>query len=56
MSRPAVPPQRFAGPDEVVRFGPFELNASRFELRRGGVLVQVEPRTFDLLTLLANWG
>lgn len=54
MSRPAIPREGRADSDDVVRFGPFELNASRFELRRDGRLLHLEPRTFDLLMLLAR--
>lgn len=39
---------------QVIRFGAFELDTSRFELRREGALVPVEPRTFDLIALLAR--
>lgn len=40
--------------DATLRFGDFELDTAHFELRRDGRLVQLEPRTFDLLTLLAR--
>ena len=40
--------------DGRIRFGEFELDPARFELRRAGDLVAVEPRTFDLLQLLAR--
>lgn len=39
---------------QVIRFGAFELDTSRFELRREGALIPVEPRTFDLIALLAR--
>ncbi|MFP4327196.1 MAG: winged helix-turn-helix domain-containing tetratricopeptide repeat protein [Paracoccaceae bacterium] len=38
----------------LLRFGPFEIDFDRFELRREGTPVAVEPRTFDLLALLAR--
>jgi TolB-like protein len=47
-------PAPSAGPEDVLRFGPFELDPQRFELRRGGRIVPVEPRTFDLLQVLAR--
>lgn len=34
------------------RFGAFELDASQYELRRGGVPLRVEPRVLDLLFYL----
>ncbi len=37
----------------VVRFAEFELDFSRYELRCHGVPVALEPRTFDLIALLA---
>ncbi|MGM0583300.1 MAG: winged helix-turn-helix domain-containing tetratricopeptide repeat protein [Pseudomonadota bacterium] len=40
-----------AGP---LRFGPFELDFDRYELRLEGEPVPLEPRTFDLLALLAR--
>lgn len=45
-------PAGTAVPDPI-RFGAFELDPARFELRRDGQRVAVEPRTFDLLMLLA---
>lgn len=47
------PPTTTAASEETIRFGAFELDAARFELRRDGQRVAVEPRTFDLLKLLA---
>lgn len=38
----------------VLRFGPFELDFDRFELRREGAPVALEPRTFDLVALLVR--
>ncbi|KPQ05608.1 MAG: putative integral membrane protein [Rhodobacteraceae bacterium HLUCCA12] len=38
----------------LLRFGPFELDFDRYELRVQGMPVAVEPRTFDLLVLLAR--
>lgn len=40
--------------DDRVRFGAFELDPGRFELRCAGRVVPLEPRTFDLLALLAR--
>ncbi len=37
----------------VLRFGEFELDAARFELRRGGERVAIAPQPYDLLWLLA---
>lgn len=36
----------------IYAFGPFELDAARYELRRSGALVHVQPRVFDLLHFL----
>ncbi len=38
----------------VIRFAGFELDLRAFELRRDGVPVPIEPRTFDLIALLAR--
>jgi len=38
----------------IYRFGEFELDRSKFELRRGGEPVSVEPQVFSLLLLLAE--
>ena len=38
----------------ALRFGPFELDFDRYELRREGKPVALEPRTFDLVALLAR--
>ncbi len=38
----------------TIRFGSFALDPKRFELRRDGARVDVEPRTFDLIALLAR--
>lgn len=49
-----------AGPDRyrekagTVRFGSFELDFNRYELRLDGSPVALEPRTFDLIALLAQ--
>lgn len=48
---PATPPNDADGP---IRFGRFEIDPARFELRREGQPVPVEPRTFDLLLYLAR--
>ncbi len=40
----------------TLRIGPFEIDTERFELRRDGARVAVEPRTFDLIALLARHG
>lgn len=40
--------------DATIRFADFELDIARFELRRDGRVVPLEPRTFDLLALLAR--
>jgi len=36
----------------VYRFGPFELDDELFQLRRGGAVVPLQPRVFDLLLFL----
>lgn len=36
----------------IYAFGSFELDATRYELRRAGSLVHVQPRVFDLLHFL----
>ncbi|WP_020133817.1 winged helix-turn-helix domain-containing protein [Streptomyces sp. 351MFTsu5.1] len=36
------------------RFGEYELDAGRHQLRRAGELVHVEPRAMDLLRHLAR--
>jgi len=38
----------------VLRFGPFELDLHNRELRRKGVLIQLQPIPFKVLTLLAS--
>jgi TolB-like protein len=38
----------------ILRFGAYEIDAARFELRRDGARVPLEPRAFDLLLLLAR--
>ncbi|SEO36682.1 TolB amino-terminal domain-containing protein [Salinihabitans flavidus] len=40
-------------PTGALRFGPFELDFDRYELRLDGRPVPLEPRTFDLIALLA---
>jgi DNA-binding winged helix-turn-helix (wHTH) protein len=37
----------------VIRFGEFTVDPERFELRRAGELVHVEPQVFDVLAYLA---
>lgn len=39
--------------NDTIAFAGFELNASRGELRRGGVLVEVEPQVLDLIGFFA---
>ena len=39
---------------EVLRFADCELDAARFELRRGGAPVAVEPQVFELIVHLAR--
>ena len=39
---------------EVFRFGAFQLDRMAFELRRGSVVIPVEPLVLDLLTLLVE--
>ena len=39
-------------PDDVVRFGDCEVDLGRFEIRRGGHPVHVEPQVFDVLAYL----
>jgi TolB-like protein/class 3 adenylate cyclase len=43
-----------AASDRVVRFREFELDTARYELRKAGNRVPVEPQAFDLLTYLAR--
>jgi TolB-like protein len=38
----------------IYRFGPFELNTDKVELRSGGEVCSVEPQVFALLTLLVD--
>lgn len=38
----------------IIRFGRFELDSARFELRESGEPVSVEPQVFDLLLFLAS--
>jgi TolB-like protein len=54
MSRSTVQTSTHGEPDGPIRFGNFELDLARFELRQDGQPVPVEPRTFDLLTFLAR--
>ena len=49
-----VTPDMRHSPRAILAFGPFELDTERFELRREGKPVTLEPRTFDLLALLAR--
>lgn len=41
-------------PPGTLRFGSFELDPDRFELRRNGTPVAVEPQVFDLVSYLAR--
>ena len=43
-----------AMPDDVVRFGDCEVDLGRFEIRRGGRPVHVEPQVFDVLVHLSR--
>jgi len=54
MSRSTVSRSTPEDADGTLRFGPFELDPERFELRRDGQPLPVEPRTFDLLRFLAQ--
>ncbi|WP_157999680.1 winged helix-turn-helix domain-containing tetratricopeptide repeat protein [Allomesorhizobium alhagi] len=54
MSRSTVQTSTDDEPVGPIRFGNFELDLVRFELRRDGQPVPIEPRTFDLLTFLAR--
>lgn len=47
-------PNGAAASEQIISFGDFELDLTHFELRREGQRVAVEPRTFDLLKLLAS--
>ena len=38
----------------IIRFGSFEIDAGRAELREAGQPVEVEPQVFDLIALLAS--
>src|SRR5258708_5064424 len=38
----------------VVEFSEFELDLERYELRRGGTLVRLQPKVFDLLAYLVE--
>lgn len=38
----------------VVRFGPFELDLAKEQLRRDGAVVRLQPQPFRLLTLLVS--
>lgn len=40
--------------DRMTRFGPFELDSARHQLRRDGVPVHVGPKAFELLSLLVE--
>ena len=40
--------------DDLVRFGPFQLDLGRRELQRDGVLVQLGTRALDILCVLAG--
>ncbi|SEM28201.1 TolB amino-terminal domain-containing protein [Roseovarius azorensis] len=54
MNRSTVPPSPLDEADGLIRFGPFEIDSDRFELRQNGHPVPVEPRTFDLIRFLAR--
>src|SRR5580693_3057883 len=42
-------------PDSMIyRFGPFELDTAKVELRAGGAVCSVEPQVFALLALLVE--
>jgi Tol biopolymer transport system component/DNA-binding winged helix-turn-helix (wHTH) protein len=43
-----------AHPSPVLRFGAFELDATRRELRKGGVLLKMHPQPFRVLLMLAE--
>lgn len=47
-------PNRHREQSETVRFGSFELDFDRYELRLDDTPVALEPRTFDLVALLAR--
>src|ERR1700727_3939140 len=38
----------------IYRFGPFELDTAKVELRSGGAVCSVEPQVFALLALLVD--
>jgi DNA-binding winged helix-turn-helix (wHTH) protein/tetratricopeptide (TPR) repeat protein len=40
--------------EPILRFGEFELDEARFELRRGGARVALQPKALDLLFYLAH--
>ena len=42
------------GPMTVWRFGEFELDTQRYELRGGGAVIRVEPQVFDVMTHLVG--
>src|SRR5215475_972015 len=41
-------------PDHLYRFGPYELDAGTFKLRKDGETLPVEPKGIDLLRLLLD--
>lgn len=43
-----------SAPSDVIRFDDFELDTARFELRKAGERLPVEPQVFNLLLLLAR--
>lgn len=49
-----IEPRREAMDPGIIRFGPFELDPGRFELRENGEPVSIEPQVFDLLHFLAS--
>jgi DNA-binding winged helix-turn-helix (wHTH) protein len=51
LSSPPLPAPTTTG---VWHFDDFVLDAQRYELRRGGVVVRVEPQVFDVMTQLVS--
>jgi DNA-binding winged helix-turn-helix (wHTH) protein len=43
-----------SGPQPVIRFGAFELDAASGELRKAGIPIKLQPQPFRVLTLLAE--
>src|SRR6185437_3578219 len=42
------------GTELLLAFGDYRLDVRRRELRRGGIVVELEPKVFDLLTFLVQ--